>query len=241
MTDHQQRAADVRSLLNLDVAPVALTFASEPPAGVPQTTHTSPSTCGFWRHAEKSTFYATAEQHHNCQIGAMVMGFELPPEIMDQIGGLVGTMCGHSYLSPEEGDKIPSVGGGAHGILYGPLAEFPADPDLVLLWLTPSQAMIYYEAIGAASWAAEPTRIGGRPACAALPMALQSSRPTLSFGCMGMRTFTEISDDRMLAVVPGGKLGQFVDALRVTASANQTMESYYQGRKADVAGGQAAS
>ena len=34
----------------------------------------------------------------------------------------------------------------AAGIVYGPLGELPIEPDLILLWLTPRQAMFYSEA-----------------------------------------------------------------------------------------------
>lgn len=165
------------------------------------------------------------------------MGFNLPEHVMKELGGLVETMCGCAYLSPDEGDKIPSVGGGAAGVVYGPLAHFPTAPDLVVVWLTPRQAMLFNEASGSASWAAPPVRVGSRPACAALPMSLQGQLPILSLGCMGMRTFTEVADDRLLAVVPGARLTEFADSLRRTCEANQMMRSFYEGRKAEVAAG----
>jgi uncharacterized protein (DUF169 family) len=235
MTEYHGAAAEISSLLDLQSPPVAVAFVEAPPAGVQQTTEVSPSTCGFWRMAERGVFYADAAQHFNCQVGSMVMGFDLPEQVMQQLGGLVETMCGCSYLAPEEGDKIPSVGGKAAGIVYGPLAEFPMQPGAVVLWLSPRQAMLFHEAAGTASWAAEPARVGSRPACAALPMAIQGQRPTLSLGCMGMRTFTEVADDRMLAVVPGNAVDSFVQALRTTMEANRAMQSFYEQRKAEVA------
>jgi uncharacterized protein (DUF169 family) len=237
MTEYRALAEQIQSLLDLATPPVALAFVDEPPAGVARTSNVSPSTCGFWRLAENGVFYADATQHFNCQVGSMVMGFDLPPHIMQDLGGLVETMCGCAYLSPEEGDKIPSVGSKAAGVVYGPLAEFPTAPSAVVLWLSPRQAMLYNEAAGAASWATEATRVGGRPACAAVPMAMQGGQPTLSLGCIGMRTFTEIADDRMLAVVPGNKLDAFVAALRTTMDANRSMLSFYEQRKAEVAAG----
>lgn len=240
MAGYSEQAGEITSLLNLGLPPVALTVTDDPPPAATRASELSPSSCAFWRRAETSVFYATAEQHYNCQIGAMVMGFGLPPEVTQQIGGLVESMSGCGYLSPEEAAKIPSVGGGAAGILYGPLAQFPVQPDVVLFWLKPTQAMVYHEAVGSASWTAAPTRTGGRPGCSAIPMAMQDGRAVLSLGCAGMRTFTEIAEDQMLAAVPGGKLGELIDALRVTVSANGEMESYYTRRKAEVAAAEAA-
>jgi uncharacterized protein (DUF169 family) len=235
MTRYQEQATEIVSLLGLDRPPVALALMTEAPAAVPEADRISPSSCAFWPRAETSVFYASAEQHHHCQIGAMVMGFNLPDAVMQQIGGLVEAMCGCQYLSPDEGDKIPTADSGAAGILYGPLSQFPQAPDAALLWLTPAQAMIYHEAVGSASWASVPARTTGRPACAAIPLSISDGRPSLSLGCKGMRTFTEVADDRMLAVVPGAKLDEFLAALRTTASANEEMEKYYTKRKAEVA------
>jgi uncharacterized protein (DUF169 family) len=235
MTEYHGVAEEIRTLLKLDVPPVAVAFVDTPPAGIPQTAQVSPSTCGFWRQGEQGVFYADAAQHFNCQVGAMVMGFELPPPVMEQLGGLVEAMCGCSYLVPEEGDKIPSVTSKPIGVVYGPLGEIPVPPSAVVLWLSPRQAMLFNEASGSASWAAAPARVGSRPACAALPLAMNGAQPTLSLGCAGMRTFTEVADDRMLAVVPGGSLTDFVAALRTTAAANVAMQQFYDQRKAEVA------
>lgn len=233
---YQALADDITTLLNLEQSPVGLAFVDQAPAGIEQITEVSPSACAFWRRGEQSLFYAAAEQHYNCPVGSMVMGFDLPPNVMQQLGGLVETMCGWSYLSPEEGDKIPSVGSKAAGALYGPLGSFPTTPAVVVMWLTPKQAMVFNEAIGTASWASNPARVGGRPACAAVPLALANNTPTLSFGCIGMRTFTDIADDRMLAIVPGNQVETFVAALRSTAEANSRMLAFYQQRLAEVVG-----
>jgi uncharacterized protein (DUF169 family) len=227
----------IQSQLTLDTPPVGLAFVQEPPSGVRVEEATVPSACTLWRRAERGLFYAAAEQHLNCQVGAMVMGFELPAAVQEELGGLVQTMCANNYLTAEEGDKIPSMRGQAAGIVYGPLAAFSSTPDVVILWLTPKQAMLYSEAAGTASWAAPPSSATGRPACSTLPLAIQGGEPRLSLGCMGMRTFTEVADDRLLAAIPGSGLDEFVVALDRMLAANQFMESYYQQRKATVGGG----
>jgi len=94
--------------------------------------------------------------------------------------------------------------------------------------------MVFNEASGTANWAVPAGRVGSRPGCAAIPLALGNEGPALSFGCAGMRTFTEIPDDRMLGVVPGAQLSEFVTALTGIAEANARMQSFYDGRKAAV-------
>jgi uncharacterized protein (DUF169 family) len=223
----------ITSLLELEIPPVALTFVDEPPPGVPAGGPV-PSSCAFWREAERGVFFAPARDHFNCPVGAMVMGFDLPEDVTAQLGGLVETMCDHNYISPEEAAHIPSVQRTSAGIVYGPLADLPAEPDVVLLWASPEQAMLVNESGGGAQWSSTPNRVGGRPACAALPLAMAGSRPALSFGCAGMRTFTGMPSDRMLVAVPGEGLAAFVDALAATVEANRTMHAFYEQRRAEL-------
>jgi uncharacterized protein (DUF169 family) len=222
-------------LLGLEQPPVALGFAASPPADTASPRRPVPSACTFWRHAEEGLFYASAEEHFNCPVGAMVMGFGLPQAVGEQLEGLVKSMCTQNYLSPDEVARIPAVQRQSAGILYGPLAEFPTQPDLVLLWLTPAQAMIFNEAAGNAEWSGALMEVSGRPGCAALALADSQQAARLSLGCAGMRTFTRIGPDRILASLPADKAADLVIALERTRAANDAMESFYQGHAAQFA------
>lgn len=227
-------AALLTENLRLDSAPVALAFMESPPAGVDAPGAVSPSACGFWRQAEKGVFFAPADAHFNCPVGAMVMGFDLPSAVSDELMSLVGTMTKCGYIAADEPGHIPtSRKKGAKGILYGPLAAFPAAPDAVLLWLKPAQAMILSEAIGGATWGNDlPAKVLGRPACAAIPDAMAASRTTFSLGCAGMRTFTAIDPDRLLAVIPGDALEPLSAEVKRLKEVNDGMEAFYEERAA---------
>lgn len=195
-----------------------------------------PSACAFWRKAETNVFYASAEKHFNCPIGAMTIGFDMPTNVQENLMGVVQKMFGSGYLSPEETAKIPSVKKKKSGIVYGPLKDFPIEPDLILMWLTPRQAMLYSEAAGTCRWTEElPTAVFGRPSCAALAVAFEHPQSTLSLGCAGMRIFTEISEDRLLAVLRASKAQEFVKALESVAEANVTMRTFYEDHKGQFA------
>jgi uncharacterized protein (DUF169 family) len=58
---------------------------------------------------------------------------------------------------------------------------------------------------------------------------------TPSLGCIGMRTYTEIADDRMLAVIPAGAVPQLAATLDDIVAANRAMAEFYEGRKAGAA------
>ena len=166
----------------------------------------------------------------------MTMGFDLDEATQGQLMQVVEKMTGCKYLSPDEPSKIPSVQKPKDGIVYGPLKDFPLEADLVLMWLAPSQAMLYSEAAGTCAWTSpNPVSAFGRPACAALPSALNDSEANLSLGCTGMRTFTEISEDKMLAVLPASRLEEFCDSLDSTMAANREMKTFYDGHKAQFA------
>lgn len=235
--DRSQAAARLTAELQLKLPPIAMTFVESPPPGLKAYDGVVPSACAFWRRAENEVFYATGEQHFNCPIGAMTMGFSMPEAVQGELMKAVKLMCDCNYIGGDEPANIPSIQKEKSGIVYGPLSQFPLQPDLVLLWLSPRQAMYFSETVGKASWSAQtPSAVLGRPACAALPVSFNAGEPALSAGCMGMRTFTEISDDLLLAVVPGEELESFVEHLHDTLAVNQAMRQYYLQQKAQLAG-----
>jgi uncharacterized protein (DUF169 family) len=227
-------ARELTRSLELDTPPVAIAFVDAPPAGVTTTSAAVPSTCAFWRTAETQVFYAPADAHFNCPVGAFVMGFDLPKTVSDELMELVGTMTKCGYISAEEPAKIPgNPKKAANGVVYGPLAQFPMAPDAVLAWVTPAQAMVWNEAVGGAEWGgAQPSTVFGRPACAAVPSALVNGKASLSLGCMGMRTFTGIAGDKMLAVIAGSNAQNAAERASAMRRVNDQMEVFYKGRAA---------
>jgi uncharacterized protein (DUF169 family) len=219
--------------LQLSKSPVALGFLDKPPEGVPVFESVVPSACAFWTRAEKGLFFAKAESHDNCPIGVMTMGFPLSPQVLSNLRGFVSKMCGVSYIGAKEPEHIPKIEKARKGILYGPLTEFPTQPDLVLVWVNGRQAMLLEEALGTVCWDSEENAEAfGRPACGALAVSANESKPTLSFGCSGMRTFTEVQDDKVLASLPGSLLESLASKLQRTVEANQEMLSFYRQHKA---------
>lgn len=150
---------------------------------------------------------------------------------------LVGRMTKCGYLREDEPAQIPTnPKPGAKGILYGPLPDFPGEPDAVLLWISPAQAMVLSEATGGAQWGGGNQAAAlGRPACAAIPQSAATSQATLSLGCIGMRTFTGIGSDQLLEVVPGKILESFAAEVNRLRAVNDEMEAFYKERAASLA------
>ena len=229
-------ATTLTATLGLDTRPIALALADTPPAGVRTFEGSVPSACTFWRRAESAVFYATAAQHFRCPVGAMVMGFEMPNEVKAELMGFVGAMVEGDYLGVDEASRIPTLPRKSAGVVYGPLQDFPIEPDAIVLWLTPRQAMLLSEASGASHWTGStPAPTLGRPACAAIPAAVSRGAVTASLGCIGMRTYTEIADDHMLTVVPAGVVPQLAAALTDIVAANRAMAQFHEARKTGAA------
>lgn len=230
---HASLAAKLVDDLRLDLPPVALTYVSEAPEGIPEFSGERPSSCSFWRLGERQLVYVPAAKHFHCALGAYTMGFQLTDEVAQSLNETIETMSGCGYLGADEPPGIPTIKSAPCGIVYGPLGDFPLAPDLVLMWLKPSQAMLFDEAAGQVRWSNEGHMpVHGRPSCAALPIALAGGRPSLSLGCIGMRTYTEIGDERMLVVVPGSDLAGFVGRLTAAVAANAAVLGVYEANKA---------
>jgi uncharacterized protein (DUF169 family) len=233
MTDCRALSELLVGALSLATPPVGLRFVAEAPAGLPAFDGEAPSACTFWRLAEQGSFYADAPAHFNCLIGAHTMGLPLTKDKEPELMALIGQMGENRYFDISEVPHVPTDPTTKSGVIYGPLAEFDEEPDAVLVWLTPYQSMLLQEATGAARWtehAGIPTF--GRPSCAAIPAALKIGGATQSLGCMGMRVFTEVAQDRMLGVLPGKLLSNLPAALERVADANQKMAQHYRGQKA---------
>jgi uncharacterized protein (DUF169 family) len=160
------------------------------------------------------------------------MGFPISERVSSNLQEFVKKMCGASYIGAKEPEYIPRMDHARRGVLYGPLWMFPINPDLVLIWVNGRQAMLLEEALGTVCWdAVSKAEAFGRPACGALAISANEKKPTLSFGCSGMRTFTEVADDKLLVSLPGSHLQALTMRLQSTVQANEEMLSFYRHHK----------
>jgi uncharacterized protein (DUF169 family) len=138
--------------LRLENPPVALQFVKEVPKTIPQFAGTVPAGCAFWREAEQGIFYTQASDHADCPVGVHTMGLPMSNETAAELEGLIQQMSELNYLNPAEVANIPTVSGEKCGIVYGPLAAMETQPDAILIWVTPYQAMLLNEATGDVAW-----------------------------------------------------------------------------------------
>jgi uncharacterized protein (DUF169 family) len=219
-------------LLHLTSSPVAITFVDTPPPGVPHVSAGEPASCGYWRRAAAGeVFFTAADDHKRCPVGAHTHNVPLSPEEQQELMGLVGTMVGLEYLKMEDVPRIPTRKTPMQMAVYAPLSAAPMAPDVVLVLGNARQLMLLAEAAQAADVAGAGPAMG-RPTCAVLPEAINSSRTAASFGCVGNRVYTGAGENDAYFAIPGPQLGAVEERLAVIVRANQELEKFHRARAA---------
>ena len=213
---------------------VAVTFLDAAPTSATKFAGTEPSGCSFWRlAAEGRTFYTVPENHFNCAVGAYTHNIALSPEREKETEQTLKMMFDLGYVKPEEVPQIPRLAKSPKAILYSPLGEVSATPDVVLFACKPAGAMLLQEAANRAGIGTGMPALG-RPTCMALPASLQHGTIT-SLGCIGNRVYTGLAEDELYVVVRGKDLATIADALKTIESANAALLNYAQGRRKELA------
>ena len=221
------KAADLKK------RPVAVKFLDAPPAGIEKFAGTEPSGCSFWRRAAGKVFYTVPSDHYNCPIGSYTHNISLPSERANELEQTLGLMAQIGYVKMDEVPDIPRLPKEPRAIVYAPLGESPAEPDVVLFAGAASQIMLLHEAALRAGCAAA-LPILGRPTCMALPAAMAYGS-VVSSGCIGNRVYTGLGEGEMYVVVPGKDLSRVASELETVANANAQLAQYHQQRKASLA------
>src|SRR5580700_2872645 len=127
--------------------PVAVSFLDAEPTNVKKFEGTEPSGCSFWRlAAEGRTFYTLPGDHFNCAVGSYTHQIALPAEREAELMGTLELMTGIGYLKMEEVPGIARLDQPPAAVVYAPLGETPAPPDVVVFSGYPGALMLFEEA-----------------------------------------------------------------------------------------------
>jgi len=215
--------------LGLQHAPIAITFSQNAPEQVAAFEAKIPAPspddrtgkvsagCVFWIKAQDKTFTTVPEDHYNCSVGSVTHGLKTLQEVMDKQD--VQELLECNWVTPEEAMSLPVVQEQPDYITYGPLADTPLDPDVVLLRLNAFQAMVIHDAYG-------DMPIVGKPQCHIIPMAKEQNQIAISTGCMLSRVRTGMSPNEMTCTIPARRLAEVVEKLEARKEANATVSSY---------------
>jgi uncharacterized protein (DUF169 family) len=227
----------IQNGLGLSAPPIAIGFSDEPPAGLGRWQGGAvPAGCVFWKEAMQGrAFYTIPADHYNCAVGAHTHAINLPAERGTQLEDTVKFMVLKEYLRMEEVPGIPTLKKSPAYISYAPIDAAPFRHDLVLIAAKPSAAMLIYEAALRVGAGAALANTLGRPACAVLPLAIQTGLASLSLGCMGNRTFTGLPDEELYVCIPGDHWTGVLTKLTEIGKANSEMQQFYRNHKVQFA------
>ncbi len=228
MTDSvwAQLAGELTEALDLQVPPVAITFAGAAPADVPAFSAPMPEPaadgrtgrvsagCVFWVKAEDQVFSTIAADHGNCSVGLLTHGFVDLEEVGTNSD--VAALLESGWVTAEQVPTIPVVSERPGAVVYAPLAVTPTEPSVVLLRLDARQLMVLSDAVPG-------LRIEGKPQCHIVAAAHEQGDVVASVGCMLSRVRTGMPDSQMTCAVPASRLAEVTAAVRRTVSVDATV------------------
>ena len=222
-------SAALTTLLGLEHSPIAVTFLEEMPIddvprfAEPMTEPTEDgrsgrvaAPCVFWMQAHSRTFDTMAPDHGNCSVGAFTHGFVDAADILDKSD--VGALLDVGWVTMEAFAGVASMSRRSKGVRYGPLTDARAEPDVVILRVSPRQVMEINDAVEV-EWS-------GKPQCQILPLAADMGVIAASMGCALSRARTGMGDDELTVAVPGHRLAELIASLRDVCRADEQVVGY---------------
>jgi len=228
-TPWSEAAASLTAALRLATPPIAITFCDSAPAGVapfdtpmPEPapdgrTGRVPAGCVFWTKAVERTFSTVAQDHANCSVGSLTHGFVPLEEIAGR--GDVAALVKSGWVTMDMVPTIPVVADRPEIVTYGPLAETPVDPDVVMIRINAKQLMVLSDAL-------DDLRIDGKPQCHIVAVAKQHGEVAVSVGCMLSRTRTAMSSAEMTCAIPASRLHEVLQRVQATAATDAIVAAY---------------
>lgn len=227
--DWRAHADALMQTLGTDVPPIAITFLDSVPDDVPAFDDPMPpptpdgrtgrvsAGCVFWMKSTSRTFSTVPADHGNCSVGSVTHGMKT----LDEVGANadVAALLECNWVTMDVVPLIPVVTQKPASVTYGPLAETPRDPDVVMLRLTGRQLMVLSDALPG-------LRVEGKPQCHIVAVAKEQGEVAASVGCQLSRVRTGMSNSEMTVAIPASKVGPTIEALRATAAADDAVARY---------------
>ena len=222
-------SAALTAALQLKTPPIAITFSGSAPAGVapfdapmPEPTPDGrtgrvPAGCVFWTKALDRTFSTVAADHGNCSVGSLTHGFVTLDEVASNSD--VAALVESGWVTMDMVPDIPVVADRPEVVTYGPLADTPVDPDVVMIRVNATQLMVLSDALPG-------LRIGGKPQCHIVALAKQEGEVVVSVGCTLSRARTAMSKNDMTCAIPANRLHEVVRQVQATAATDAIVASY---------------
>ena len=241
MSQFESIAQSLTDSLHLRVPPVAVCLTNTPPAGVPFSKESAPAGCSFWERGAKEVFITSPKDHENCAVGLYTHHMPLDtPARQENLNDCLKVFGDLGYVRPEDIPAIPVLKEEAKYVVYAPLSSTPLPPSVVLLFANSRQSLAITEAVQQVD--PHVPLAMGRPACGVIPQTVNSGQAALSLGCCGARAYVNaLTDDFALWALPGAKIAEYANRIKVLTDANNILTQFHQLRRSDVEHGQSPS
>jgi uncharacterized protein (DUF169 family) len=173
--------------------------------------------CVFWIAALAGAIATEASDHANCSVGSYTHGFLSLDEAAQKDD--VAAVLESGWVDAPAVAALPHVAERPERIVYGPLASFPGDPDVVLVRLSGVGLMTLRAAY-------PDLRIEGKPQCHIVALAKEAAVPAASVGCALSRARTGMKPEEMTCALPGADLAAIVDRIEAAATLDRAMARY---------------
>jgi uncharacterized protein (DUF169 family) len=134
--------------------------------------------------------------------------------------GDVAEMLEAGWVTMDVVPQIPVMAERPGAITYGPLAQTPVDPDVVLVRVDGRQMMTISDALSTE------LDLGGKPQCHIVALAKEQGKVAASVGCALSRARTGMRPSEMTCAIPGPRLAEVVDRLTDTVRADKAVAGY---------------
>jgi uncharacterized protein (DUF169 family) len=238
MPDYDIIARTLVDALKLRQPPIAvcLRVGDTVPEGVSTSAPRVAAGCVFWEKAAHGGFATSAADHANCAIGTFTHNLDVTPAHEIDRRDALAVFADLGYVRAEDIPAIPVLAQRPRHVVYAPLAQSPAPPDVVLLFVRPDQTLVLSEASQSLEGGFTPAM--GRPACAVVPQVANTGRSALSLGCCGARAYLDaLTDDVAVYALPGTRIGDYATRIAELARANEILTSFHALRRRDIESG----
>jgi uncharacterized protein (DUF169 family) len=171
----------------------------------------------FWVKAQQGPITTVAADHANCSVGSYIHGFLTLAEAAakDDVAAILES----GWTSEAAMQALPRVHSKPACVVYGPLAQLPVAPDVVLLRIDGAALMTLESALPG-------LRIEGKPQCHIIAIARELGEPVASVGCALSRARTGMKPEEMTCALPGPWLGAMLAKIEAAAHLDRAMARY---------------
>lgn len=202
-------------LLGLTDPAVAVTFDALPSTETSSSVPAEPAGCCFWAPAQQRRLDTVASDHAHCSVGSYTHG--LIPLETAAAGDDTAALVGSGWVGEADLLATATLPMCPRTITYQPLTD-AADPDVILIRLSPSGLMTLLGAVPELA-------LARKPQCVIVPLAY-AGQVAVSPGCAVSRTRTKLPSDDLTCAIPARDLGPLLAKLEIATAADRAVSEF---------------